>query len=78
MPWKRKKTVFLPRRPLFIGLAAAILGGVLASLLGALLQERGSDLAAKYSAYKSIKSLLRSRSPAEIRAAVEKRGIKAP
>ncbi|MDD5209906.1 MAG: hypothetical protein PHV36_11000 [Elusimicrobiales bacterium] len=78
MPWKRKKPGFRVRRSLFIALAAAVFGGVLACLLGTQLQQRSSALTAKYSSYMAIRSLLGSRSPAEIKAAMERRGIKAP
>lgn len=75
MPWKRKKMGPGGRRNLFIALTAAIATGVLACLLGALLDERDSALAGKYS---SCRSLLGNHSPGEIKAAPEKRGLKAP
>ncbi len=63
MPWKRKRAGLRLSRPVFIALAAAVFGRA---------------LAAKYSAYRSIRSLIGNRSPAEIKAAMERRGIKVP
>ena len=74
MPWKRKRMFSRGRRTLFIALAAAA-AGILAGLAGTLLDEKGSALLGKYSAYKSLTG---SHSPAEIKAALEKRGISVP
>jgi len=60
------------RRVLCLALAAAAAAGIIAALAGTLLQEKGSALADKYSAYRS---LLGGRSEGEIKAALEKRGI---
>lgn len=54
MPWKRKQ--FSPRktRLLFLALSAAVAGGILAALFGALLHERGSALAGRYFSHRSL------------------------
>lgn len=75
MPWKRKKTSSRGRRVLFIALAAAAATGILAGLAGTLLQEKGLALTSKYSTYRSM---LGNRSPEEVKAALEKRGISVP
>lgn len=71
MPWKRKRINSPKGRLLFLALAAAAACGVLSCVLGSLLHQRGSALAAKYSAYRS---LLGNYSQSEIKAAMEKRG----
>lgn len=71
MPWKRKRLSSSKGRLLFFALATAAACGVLSCVLGSLLQQRGSALAGKYSAYKS---LLGNYSQSEIKAAMEKRG----
>ena len=78
MPWVRKKVSCGGGGTLCIALTAAVAAGILSCLLGAVLHERGSAMSAKYSRYKDLRSLIGSRSPAEIRAAMERRGIKAP
>ena len=75
MPWKRKRMFSRGRRVLCLALAAAAAAGIIAVLTGTLLQEKGSALADKYSAYRS---LLWGRSPEQIKAALEKRGISVP
>lgn len=75
MPWKRNKMFSPGRRVLCLALAAAAAAGVLAALAGTLLHEKGSALTDKYSAYRS---LLGGRSPEQIKAALEKRGISVP
>jgi len=71
MPWKRKRISSSKGRLLFFALLAAVGCGILSSLLGTLLHQRGSALAGKYSAYRS---LLGNYSQSEIKAAMEKRG----
>lgn len=63
------------RRVLYLALAAAAAAGILAGLAGTLLDQRSSALLDKYSSYKA---LIGNRSPAEIKAALEKRGISVP
>lgn len=75
MPWRKRKSRPGSRRALLLALAAAALGGVLASLLGVLLHQRGSALYEKYSAYKSITG---NYPASEIKTALEKRGAAAP
>lgn len=75
MPWKRKKVHSYHGRVIFYALAAAVAGGILASMGGSLLLERGSALLNKYSTYRSVTG---NYSDSEIKAAMEKRGIKAP
>ncbi|MDO8806004.1 MAG: hypothetical protein Q7R35_16425 [Elusimicrobiota bacterium] len=70
MPWKRKKFSSSPWRLVFFALAAAAAGGILSCLAGSLLQERGSTLASKYSAFKSLTG---NYSASQIKAALEKR-----
>ncbi|MBI4351094.1 MAG: hypothetical protein HY550_06625 [Elusimicrobia bacterium] len=62
-------------RVLFFALAAAAAAGILAGLAGTILDRRSSALLDKYSSYRS---LIGNRSPAEIKAALEKRGISVP
>lgn len=75
MPWKRKRMFSGRSRLLYLALAAAAAAGIIAALAGTLLHEKGSALTDKYSAYRS---LLRGRSPEQIKAALEKRGISVP
>lgn len=72
MPWKRKRMGSRRSRFLFFALAAAVAAGILAGLAGTILDRRGSAALDKYSAYKA---LIGNRSPEEIKAALEKRGI---
>lgn len=75
MPWKRKRMGSRKLRVLFFALAAAAAAGILAGLAGTILDRRSSALLDKYSSYRS---LIGNRSPAEIKAALEKRGISVP
>lgn len=75
MPWKRKKIGSGGRRALCLALAAAAAAGILAGLAGTLLDEKSSALLDKYSSYKALTG---NRSPAEIKAALGKRGISVP
>lgn len=70
MPWKRKRLGPRRIRLIFIVLVVAVFCGILAALAGEMLQARGSALADKYSAYKS---LLGNYSESEIKAALGKR-----
>ena len=71
MPIKRKKLGTRAYRLLILAFSAAIAGGIIACLLGALLQERGLALAEKYSVYRTLAG---SFSLSDIKAAMEKRG----
>lgn len=75
MPWEKKRMFSRGRRVLCLALAAAAAAGILAGLAGTLPDEKGSALLGKYSSYKV---LIGNRSPAEIKAALEKRGISVP
>lgn len=74
MPWKRKKLRSYNGRVIFFALAAAAACGILASLGGELLLEHGTELVDRYRRYKSVTG---NYSESEIRAALEKRGMKA-
>jgi len=60
-------------RLLLFAFAAAAACGILSCVLGSLLHERGSGLAGKYSAYRSLSGRY---SAGDLKAAMEKRGAR--
>lgn len=72
---EKKENRFQVAAHAFHSLGGRAATGILAGLAGTLLDEKGSALLSKYSAYKS---LMGNHSPAEIKAALEKRGISVP